>query len=307
VQHIHSLEDISIKNAWVTIGVFDGVHLGHQKLLGRLVTGAHKENSPAVVVTFDPHPAVILGGKAGFKYLTPPEERQQLFAFMGVDITATLQFNRAFANRTAEDFTQTLSTRLGLRHLIIGYDTALGKDRQGDASRLISIGRNLGYKVEVVSPVIKSGEVISSSHIRKTITLGQVSRASEDLGRDYSLEGVVIHGDGRGRELLFPTANILVPGDKLVPAIGIYASWALVEGKRHPAATSIGIRPTFSSDDSEVHVEAYLLDFQGDLYDKKIKLEFVEFLRPEIKFPDVTSLLDQIRKDVGETREILIQ
>ena len=316
--HAHSLEEISLKNAWLTIGIFDGVHRGHREILRLLVDGAHKAGAPAVVITFDPHPAVVLGGVTDFKWLTTPDERLALLESLGLDVVITQTFTREFANQTAEEFMGQVSHSLGLSRLFIGYDTALGRGREGDAARLTQIGKELGYTVQSIPPLTYEAGVISSTRIRKYITSGKMSAAAADLGRNYDLTGPVIHGDGRGHRINIPTANVAVPEGKVVPANGIYACWAWPEPSAIPsqeakgkkkkkilAAVNVGVRPTFTPDLPAPAVEAHLLDFHRDIYDKQLKLEFVEFIRPEEKFSSVESLVAQIQNDITLTREIL--
>jgi len=305
MQTSHSIDNTKLQNTWLTIGIFDGVHRGHQEILRRLVSGAHAEGSPAVVLTFTPHPAVVLGGKTDFKCLTTPGERVELLESLDVDAVITQTFDRALANQTAAEFMRRVARTLGLRQLFVGYDAALGRGREGDAARLTEIGKELGYTVQIVPPLKDEAGILSSSRIRAEVTAGNVSAAAADLGRYFFVTGPVIHGDGRGHTINIPTANIRVPAGKLIPANGIYATWAWVAGKKYQAATSIGIRPTFTPEESVSHVEAHLLDFDGNLYGQEIKLEFVEYLRPEEKFPSVEALLEQIHTDIGHTRNIL--
>ncbi len=303
--HYPSLDGLKLQNIWLTIGIFDGVHLGHRTLLARLVDGAHNERCQAVVLTFTPHPAIVLGGQADFKCLTTPEERAALLGDLGVDAVITQTFDRPFADQTAEEFMRRVARTLGLRHLVIGYDTALGRGREGDAARLTELGRGLGYAVETVEPVRQVERIISSSAIRSQVRAGAVAEAAKALGRWYALAGTVVHGDGRGRHINIPTANIDYPGEKLIPANGIYATWAWVGGERHPAATNIGINPTFTPHKQTTNIEAHLLDFHRDLYGQEVKLEFVARLRDEMKFPSVDALIEQIHADIKETRNIL--
>ena len=305
MQQYQSLDEIAIRNAWLTIGVFDGVHRGHQEILRQLVSGAHKNGSPAVVLTFTPHPAIVLGGKPDFKCLTTPEERAELLGSFGVDIVITQTFDRALADQTAAQFMQRLQSSLGLHHLVIGYDTALGRGREGDSARLTAIGKELGYTVEVIPPLKDELGIISSTRIRSAVTAGDMTGATAALGHYFFVSGPVIHGDGRGHTINLPTANIQTPAGKLIPANGIYACWARVEGRRYTAATNIGIRPMFTPDLPEPIIEAHLLDFNDDIYGKKIKLEFVEYLRPEEIYSSVEELLEQINRDIGKTRQIL--
>ena len=305
MQHYRSLEDVSLLNSWLTIGVFDGVHRGHQEILANLTTNAHQKGAPAVVLTFWPHPAVVLGKRFDLKSLTTPEERAELLGALGADVVITHPFTPEFAKLSAWDFMRRVTNRLGLRSLWIGYDFALGHNREGNLERLSEIGKELGYNVQALGPVKNGEDVISSSLIRKRISAGQVSRAAENLGRFYALGGPVVHGDGRGRRINIPTANIDYPKDKVIPAHGVYACWAWVGEQRLPAAVNIGINPTFTPDKKTPNLEAHILDFDRDLYGQELKLEFVEYLREELKFNSVEALLERIHADIAQTREIL--
>ena len=317
VIHTTSLDEITLQNAWLTIGIFDGVHRGHQEILRALTNGAHAAGEPAVVLTFSPHPAVVLGGKTDFKCLTTPDELLRLLEAQGVDAVITQTFSREFAGQSAEEFMRAVVRTLGLRRLFTGHDTALGHGREGNATRLTEIGRELGYTVQRVPPLSDEMGVISSTRIRKSIATGYVSAAAGDLGRYYDLSGPVIHGDGRGHRINVPTANIQPPIGKIIPANGIYACWAWLEGssresgerswegEKHPAATNVGVRPTFTPDLPAPAIEAHLLDFERDLYGQQVRLEFVEYLRPEEKFSSVEALVEQIQADIELTREIL--
>jgi riboflavin kinase / FMN adenylyltransferase len=305
MQHFRSLDDLSLLDSWLTIGVFDGVHRGHQEILAKLTAGAHQKDAPAVVLTFWPHPAVVLGKRYDLKCLTTPEERADLLGKTGVDIVITQTFTPEFAKLSAWDFMRRVSSHLGLRSLLIGHDFALGHNREGNLERLSEIGEELGYKVHAIGPVKNGEDVISSSLIRKRISIGQVDLAAGNLGRFYTLSGSVVHGDGRGRRINIPTANIDYPKDKLIPANGVYACWAWVGKKRHPAAVNIGINPTFTPDKQIPNVEAHILDFNRELYGQELKLEFVEYLREELKYDSVDALLKQIHADIAKTREIL--
>lgn len=302
--HYHSLEEITLQNSWLTIGVFDGVHLGHQEIMKLLTAGAHAISMRAVVLTFHPHPAKILGrGEIGL--LTLPDERVELLAGMGVDAIITVRFTPDLAAVSAFDFMSRLTRALGLKHLLIGYDFALGKGREGNAPRLTEIGRELGYSVEVVPALSDESGVISSTEIRKLVSTGNVAEAARLLGHPYSLSGPVIRGDGRGRKIGVPTANIDYPHEKIIPALGIYAGWAHVANKRHRAAISIGINPTFTPDRQVPSVEAYILDFDEDIYGEPLRIEFIARLRDELRFDSVDALVEQIWKDVEETRKLL--
>jgi len=306
VQHYRSVEEVNLQNSWLTIGVFDGVHRGHQEIIRKMTVGAHANDAPAVVLTFNPHPASVLGGRE-IKCLTLPEERAELLGQLGVDVVITERFTRELSTVTAHDFMARLTRQLGLKQLLIGYDFALGKGREGNATRLTEIGSSLGYTVDVVSALSDESGVISSTEIRKLIEVGNVSEAARLLGHPYSLHGPVIHGDGRGRTINVPTANISYPREKMIPAKGIYACWAYLNDTRYRAAINIGTNPTFTPDKETYNVEAHLLDFRQEIYGAEVRLDFVARLRDELKFNSVDVLLDQIWKDVEETRRILQQ
>jgi riboflavin kinase / FMN adenylyltransferase len=304
MQHYHSLEEVNLQNSWLTIGVFDGVHRGHREIIQKLTAGAHISGAPAVVLTFDPHPASILGGRE-IKCLTLPDERATLLGQLGVDVVVTQPFTRELSGVSAYEFMSRLQHRLGLRVLLIGYDFALGKGREGNATRLTEIGSELGYSVDVVPALSDESGVISSTEIRKLIEVGNVVEAARLLGRLYSLQGPVIHGDGRGRTIDVPTANIAYPAEKMIPARGIYACWATLNGTRYQAAVNIGINPTFTPDKQMPNVEAHLMDFRDEIYGEDLQLEFVARLRDELRFESVDTLLKQIWKDIELTRNIL--
>ena len=305
MQHIRSLDDIKLEKSWLTIGVFDGVHRGHQEILKNLAAGAHENDAPAVVLTFWPHPAAVLGKRSDLKCLTTPEERADLLGELGMDVVITQPFTPEFSGLTARDFMTRVSHRLGLHSLWIGYDFALGKGREGTSVRLSELGQELGYWMQIIGPVANGEDVLSSSLIRQRLRSGEVEHAAENLGRNYALSGPVVHGDGRGRKINIPTANIDYPKDKVIPSFGVYATWVWVDGKRHQAATNIGINPTFTPDKETPNVEAHILDFDRDLYDRHVRLEFVARLRDEMKFDGVEALLEQIHADIDKTRNIL--
>lgn len=302
--HYRSIDGISLPACWLTIGVFDGVHRGHQEILGRLTTGAHASGVPAVVLTFDPHPARVLGNRE-IKLLTLPEERAELLLSSGVDIVITIPFNRDVAALSAQEFMQSVHRQINIQRLLIGYDFALGRGREGNAVLLTEIGHNLGYALEVVGAVGDESGVISSSAIRKLISIGDVVEANKLLGHPYNLSGPVIHGDGRGRKINIPTANIQISPEKILPANGVYACRAQIGTATHLAVTNIGVRPTFLPQNQSAGVETHILDFKRELYDEVIKLDFISRLRDEMKFPSVEALVEQIHRDIEQTRSIL--
>ena len=302
--HYRSLEEVTLPGSWLTVGVFDGVHRGHQQIIDKLVAGAHANELPAVVLTFDPHPAKVFG-RGDIKLLTLPGERARLLGEYGVDVVITHPFDMDVANTSAFDFMQRLKTRLGLAHLILGYDATLGKDREGNAARLTEIGLGLGYTVETVSAVSDESGVVSSTEIRKLVTVGKVDEAARLMGHSYCLQGLVSHGDRRGRGIGFPTANLDYAREKVMPAGGIYACQAYIGNEKYMAAVNLGTNPTFTPDKRTLNVEAYLLDFSRDIYGDIMRLEFVARLRDELKFDSVNTLIKQIEQDVRQTRELL--
>ncbi len=304
MKHYHSLEEFTTQNAWLTIGVFDGVHRGHREIIRKLTTDAHANNAPAILLTFYPHPASVLSGQE-IKCLTTPDERADILAALGVDIVITQRFTRDLSTATAQEYMSQLKQTLNLKHLLIGYDFALGKGREGNAARLTEIGRELNYTVEVVNALGDESGVISSTEIRKLVATGNVTEASKLLGYNYTIGGEVIHGAGRGRTINFPTANIDYPKQKVTPSNGIYACWAYIGKERFMAATNIGFNPTFTPERQVPSLEAYLLDFDRDIYGQNLKLEFVSRIRDELKFDSVDALIEKIHDDVGVTRGLL--
>jgi len=305
MQHYWSLQNLDLRGSWLTIGSFDGVHLGHQALLKELITGAHGEGHSAVVLTFHPHPAVVLNKRKDFSYLSSPEGKVGLLAGLGVDVVITHPFNRHVAQISAHDFIQKLVQNLNMRRLCVGHDFALGRGREGDLPALIRLGSELGYTIEVVEPVERDGQVVSSSRVRQALMEGEVELAQRLLGRPYKLIGEVVHGDSRGRSLGFPTANLEVWAERTLPKPGVYACWAIIEGKEYPAVTNVGFRPTFDNQPLSARVEAYLLDFEGDLYRHTMRLSFIHHLRDEVRFNDVQALIDQMHRDVVVGRQVL--
>lgn len=306
MKHVDSLEAVSLRQSWLTVGVFDGVHRGHQQIIQSLTADAHRAAAPAVVVTFWPHPASVLGG-GEVKCLTTPGERADLLSDLGVDVVITLTFDRDLANTTARDFVTRLQGPLDFHHLLIGYDFALGRGREGNAARLGEIGKELDFRVEIIPAVSDESGVISSTEIRKLVATGDVAEATNLLGHPYSLHGPVIHGDSRGHSLGFPTANIEYPAGKILPANGIYACHASINGNRHVAAVNVGVRPQFHSDARKPLVEAHVLDFDRELYGEDVRLDFIARLRNEARFASVDALVQQIREDVRQTRELLLR
>ena len=305
VQHYTSLNGVNIQNTWLTIGSFDGVHLGHLQLIRELTNNAHQAGYKSCVLTFHPHPTVVLRGRTGAFYLTTLAEKVELIDELGTDIVVTHPFTYEISQSTAREFISHIIDHLGFCQLWVGCDFALGKGREGDVSYLKQLGGELGYDVHVVEPVMSDGHTISSSHIRKLISDGDITEANKVLGRPYRVVGEIVHGDGRGKGIGIPTANLETGDEKLVPAAGVYACQAQIFDEVWPAAVNIGTRPTFESTDQRSHVEAHILDYSNDLYTQKIALDFIARLRGEERFQGVEELIRQIHTDINKTREII--
>lgn len=287
----------------LTVGVFDGVHKGHRQLLNALTSEAANKGFVPGVLTFRNHPDSIFRSDFQPRYITSLEKRTKLLKDCGVNFVVPVTFDEEMAQLRAEEFARLLQQKLRMKSLIVGPDFAMGRNREGNIEKLSELGADMGFTVKEVDLMVNGGKPVRSTHIRQAIASGDISMATDMLGRHFSLLGTVGHGDQRGRELGFPTANLEVPPDMAVPADGIYATFAYVNGQRHMAATSIGTRPTF--DGVGRTIEAFLLEFDSDLYNMPVRLEFIQRLRDELKFDDVEALLDQMNIDVQQTRNIL--
>lgn len=287
----------------LTVGVFDGIHLGHQHLIKRLTQQAATMNLLGGVVTFNSHPQNVLSPQTRLARLTTIEERTRLLRGLGVELVVPLNFSTEVAALSAREFVSLLQVHLRMRGLIIGPDFALGRGREGDAAALQTLGQERGFTVEVVEPLISSGSLVSSTAIRKALSRGDMGATSKFLGRYFRLSGPVIGGMERGHVLGFPTANIAVDSDQALPIDGVYATLGYIGDKVYKSVTNIGIRPTFG--EGERTIEVFLIDFAGDIYGEKLAVELVERLRGEMKFVDAKELSAQISRDVEQARSIL--
>ena len=287
----------------LTIGVLDGVHLGHQELIGYLRRQALARDYLPGVVTFRNHPLDVLSPQTHLPRLTSLEERTRLLQGLGIELIVPLSFTPDLAQLAAGDFVALLQKYLKMRGLVIGPDFALGRGREGDVSALHSLGKERGFWVDVIPPKVINGEVVSSTSIRQALAKGDMSKGKRLLGRPYALSGQVGHGAGRGRQLGFPTANLEINSRQALPADGIYATRAYVAGHTYPSVTNIGTRPTFG--EGQRTVEVYLLDFEGALYTQELRLELIERLRAEKRFSNPEELKAQISRDVEQARSIL--
>ncbi len=302
MRHIHTLSELKFQKTHLTIGVFDGVHRGHQKIIANLTENAKKNGATSLVLSFYPHPAAVLGKRKEVKYLTLPEEKAEILAKMGVDVLLTHPFNKEIAARSPKEFIAAIQSHAKIEKLLIGYDFALGKNRVGDASYLKSLGLETGYALQTFQPISSKDAIISSSSVRNALMNGRVRDAHQLLARPYTLSGSIIRGDGRGRKINVPTANIDISTEKIVPKIGVYATWAILHGNKHLAVTNIGIRPTFTPDKKEANIETHILNYDKEIYGEKLKLEFIAHLRDEKKFDSVNALLTQIHEDIAKAR-----
>ncbi len=290
----------------LTIGTFDGVHLGHQRLIRSVIESAHSSGRRAALVTFFPHPGVVLGRAEPF-YLTSNEEKLAHLKALGLDLTVMVNFTIETSRIRAAQFVDLLVQTLKMRELWIGPDFALGYKREGNLPFLQALGAERGYSVHSIEPVLLDGSPISSSRIREALRAGDMQQANACLGRPFQVSGVVVRGAQRGRQLGVPTANLDVWPEHAIPRNGIYACRARLEGTPalRNAVTNIGTRPTF--DNGARTVEAHLIDFDGDLYGQTLTLDLVEYQRPEEKYDSVQALVAQMQKDIRVARDILTQ
>jgi riboflavin kinase / FMN adenylyltransferase len=296
-----------VKPSVATIGVFDGVHVGHQMLIREVVDEARARGASSVVVTFDRHPLELLSPPDAPQLITTLRQRAEVFEELGVDVLLVLRFDDKFRQFPAEHFIErVLVEALGAAHLVVGADFRFGHGGTGSVAMLEELGRMHGFTVHVFSLLGQDHvpESVSSSLIRRQLAEGEVERVAEELGRPFRLEGHVVKGAGRGRKLGIPTANLDVPDKVILPKVGVYAGWMDTDGERHPAVINVGYNPTFEDRDRPI-VEVHALDFDGDLYGKVIGVEFTHHLRDELKFPDAESMMVEIRRDIARARELL--
>lgn len=291
----------------ITVGTFDGVHCGHQGILRRMRAVADAHGERTVVVTFDPHPQIVLAkpDREPVALLTSIDERCALLAEHGVDMTVVVSFTKEFAATPPETFIRDLVARIGAQHFFIGHDHMFGKDRGGNEELLQRLAPELGYTLETVGPLDCDGITVSSTKVRQELKGGKVAEAARMLGRPYTVRGIVVRGDGRGAKLGIPTANIQ-PEDahRLIPGNGVYLVRSTIDGTRVWGMANIGRRPTFT-DGSITTIEVHYLDFDGMLYDRHVTVEFIDFIRHEQRFESIDMFLSQIREDRMQCLEII--
>ncbi len=308
MKNLKTLDEVRLENVWLTIGAFDGVHLGHQQIIRSLVTEAHQTGAVAVVLTFFPHPAVYLQKIRGPFYLSSPDKRAEILYGLGVDTVITELFNENIANLSAQQYLDMLQKSLQIRQLWVGYDFAMGRGRETNVTNLRKMAENMGFVFRSLPAIEIDGEIVSSSQIRSMLLMGFVEDVIRKLGRPYQLDGVIVSGDRRGRHLGFPTANLQVMSQALIPENGVYACWATVRNQRYAAAVNIGVRPTFAGMETIPMIEVHLLDVFGkqDFYNERLSIDFITRLRSEQSFPNAQALSDQIDQDVRKTRAVLM-
>jgi riboflavin kinase / FMN adenylyltransferase len=299
-------EFTDVRDSVITVGFFDGLHLGHRAILDHVLSAARAQSLRSVVLTFAQHPRQVLNaGAAPLALLTTLDEKLELLRESGVELALVMDFDHGLSQMSATDFVQiVLKGRIGMRKIVIGYNHGFGKQRMGDRETLIAMSRNLAFSVDVVNPARVNEAIVSSTSLRELVADGQVARAAERLGRYYAVRGTVVRGFGRGKRLNWPTANLgEVAENKLLPRDGIYAGLAKVGGEAYPAAISSGFNLTFK--EGKHSLEAHILDFDREIYHEHMELLFVERIRSEKKFESEEELSSQIAEDVGTVRAML--
>lgn len=297
------LDHMGYEKTCITIGNFDGVHLGHQAIISQMVKQANSQGNPLIVITFFPNPYDFFNPKIKSFYLSTPKEKETLLLGLGVGHVLTFQFDRAFANLTPKEFLSELKAKLALETLVVGEDFALGKNRQGTIPVIREIGKELSFQLKVLPSVSLGNMEISSTKVRKCLDDGDVACAAKLLGRYYGILGIVTHGSDRGSRIGLPTANIIHWPKKKLPAIGVYATHVNLREKRYKGITNVGIRPTFE-EQTLPNVETHIFDFDDDIYGEEMRLEFIEKIRDEKKFSGVEAFLAQIEKDKAAAKRI---
>jgi len=305
MRHFQSLEGVQLQDTWLTIGTFDGVHRGHQEIVRNLVSQAHADGSQAVVLTFYPHPAVVIGKRQNPSYLTTPEERANLLGDLGVDVVITFPFTPPVSKISAQEFITMLRQHLGMQHLLVGPDFALGHNRIGNIHYLSETGKSLGFTMSTIIPFELEGQIVSSSRIRAALRDGDLALVNNLLGRPYFVKGQVVPGDGRGHTIGIPTANLSLWIERALPKSGVYVTQGLINGDSYGAVTNIGTRPTFASDHERLQVETHLLDFDEQIYGLEVRLDFISHLRDERKFSGIDALVKQIQQDIIQAKGVL--
>ncbi|HJV65974.1 MAG TPA: bifunctional riboflavin kinase/FAD synthetase [Geomonas sp.] len=302
-----SISDVKekLRHPVVTIGNFDGVHLGHREIFRRVREAARERDGVSVVVTFVPHPLQVVSPGTGVKLITTTSEKESLIAAAGIDYLLEIPFDWNFASIPAVEFVEKILVgTLGIEQLVIGYDYAFGRGREGNVDLLHKLGEQFSFRVEVLEPISNGATIYSSTAVRNMLSAGDVRGVVSVLGRHYAVTGTVVHGHQRGRGLGFPTANLCIQKD-LLPAAGVYAVKVRVGEEFLDGACNIGTNPTFDND--RLSLEVFLFDFEGDLYGREVTMFFMDRLRGEMRFPSVEALKEAIAADVARCRRILAE
>jgi riboflavin kinase/FMN adenylyltransferase len=290
----------------ITLGTFDGLHLGHQQIVDKVIQKSRNSGGRSFLITFDPHPRKVIPGRNDVKILTTLDEKEVILEKLGLENLFVINFTTEFSKQSPEEFVKKyLVDGIGLQEIVIGHDHHFGKERDGNFKLLQNLGRKFNFAVTLVQEFSVEGETVSSTKIRKALLAGDVLKAGKMLGRNYSFKGKIVRGDGRGRKLGFPTANLSTGNEeKLIPAKGIYAAECVVENEKLFGLLSLGSRPTFHKD-GNVIPEFYIFDFDRDIYDKIMQVNLVERIRDEEKYNSVEELIIQMKKDEETGKEIL--
>jgi len=303
----HDISEIKRdENTFLTLGTFDGIHLGHRKILDRLIGKTKSTGGRNFLITFDPHPRNVITQTADFKILSTPSEKALVLENIGIMNLLIINFTKEFSQLTAEEFFKNyIIDKIGIKEVVIGYDHHFGKGRGGDVKTLKDMGKQYGFKVEAVDAFRFEGEIVSSTKIRRALIEGDIKTAGAYLGRNYEFSGTVIEGDKRGRQLGFPTANIKLDNEhKLLPALGIYLVEFFVNNMKHFGLLSIGKRPTFYNS-GKIVPEVYIYDFDKDIYEERVRVSVIERLRGEEKFSSADDLIEQMKIDKKNGIEII--
>jgi riboflavin kinase/FMN adenylyltransferase len=288
----------------MALGDFDGIHLGHQEVIERTLEAAKQLGLPASIMTFHPHPRVVLGQSKYEQNLTPLPDKMKLFAKMGIEYVYLVNFTLTFARISPQEFVDHVLVPLGVCSIVVGFDFTFGHEGKGTPEGLVELGQDK-YTVEIVPPFHLRGEKVSSTNIRENLLKGFIEAANQLIGRNYRICGQVVTGDGRGRTIGFPTANIEPVEDYVIPLKGVYAVRCTVHGLVYNAVMNIGTKPTFTDNELKITLEAHLFDFEQSIYNEKMEVEFIHYIRSERKFAGINELIQQIKQDAAEAKRIL--
>jgi riboflavin kinase/FMN adenylyltransferase len=302
----HSFSSLHLEKTCVTIGAFDGIHLGHRSLLDPFIDYAERLHLPTAVVTFDPPPTVFFQRNGIQKNIILPEERASILSPLGIQYLITLKFDQKLADLSPHEFISEMKHALNMESIWVGMNFSLGKNRSGTTDVIRGLMQEFNFSLYEVPQLTLDGDVVSSTRIRGLLTTGNIREANHLLGYSFFINNEIIHGEARGRKLGIPTINMAYPEKKVMVAKGVYATRITIQDDIYAAVTNVGTRPTFHDEEEQVVIESFLLENAfDDLYGKTARIEFVEYLRTEKKFPSAKDLVDQIHQDIAEAREIL--